>query len=389
MKTIKLFTLKMLLLITANILAQYAEDNKANELCDYQRQISFSSDIDAEQAMDKILAVVRLPRFFVVQACPTINNARAITPKSDGYRYILYDPEFMRKANSSSSNWSNLSILAHEIAHHLLGHTLRITKDLKEMRKRELEADNWSGYILYELGASLYEAQSAVRVMSNDGDDSHSTHPSRCKRLAAIEKGYKGDRFQNKLLSVEKVSASPESIFVNGQKLYEQERYSEAIEKFTAAIRLNPSNELTYLYRGNSNHNLKYYERANEDYNKAIELDPLFAIAYYNRGNSKRKLEDYHGAINDYNKAIELDPLDAVVYYMRGVSKDDLEDYHGAVRDYNRAIELDPLDADAYSSRGISKENLEDYEGACLDFKKACDLGDVLGGCEYLKEECN
>ena len=50
------------------------------------------------------------------------------------------------------------------------------------------------------------------------------------------------------------------------------------------------------------------YQSAIDDYTKAIEIDPSDAHYYYSRGNAKEKLEDYQGAIDDWNKAIELDP---------------------------------------------------------------------------------
>ena len=54
----------------------------------------------------------------------------------------------------------------------------------------ELEADEYSGFVMFKLGASLSQAQQAVRLISPNKDDSYSTHPSRDKRLAAIKRGY-------------------------------------------------------------------------------------------------------------------------------------------------------------------------------------------------------
>ena len=45
-------------------------------------------------------------------------------------------------------------------------------------------------FIMYKLGASLSQAQEAIRLIATDGDDSFSTHPAKQKRLAAIERGY-------------------------------------------------------------------------------------------------------------------------------------------------------------------------------------------------------
>jgi hypothetical protein len=53
----------------------------------------------------------------------SIDNA--IATIIDNKRYILYDPKLLSYTDSKSgSYWSSMSILAHEIGHHLSGHTI-------------------------------------------------------------------------------------------------------------------------------------------------------------------------------------------------------------------------------------------------------------------------
>ena len=66
---------------------------------------------------------------------------------------------------------------------------------------------------------------------------------------------------------------------------------------------------------------MKDYPGAIEDYSKAIELDPTNALAYNNRGLIKKTLENYEGAIEDYTKAIKLNESYAVAYFNRGNAK--------------------------------------------------------------------
>ena len=59
-----------------------------------------------------------------------------------------------------------LSILAHEIGHHVNGHTLGEKETtLSESRQMELEADEYSGLYMFKLGASLSQAQEAIRLI--------------------------------------------------------------------------------------------------------------------------------------------------------------------------------------------------------------------------------
>tara|TARA_B100000780_G_scaffold237480_1_gene178575 strand:- start:203 stop:859 length:657 start_codon:yes stop_codon:yes gene_type:complete len=127
--------------------------------------------------------------------CSEISNAIATSYK--GVRYILYDKNFMKLITEKTNDWSNLSILAHEVGHHVNGHALDLTmykivepNTIEDKHKQELEADEFSGFVLQKLGATLIQAQAVMNKFSSDEDDTYSTHPSREKRLNAIKTGF-------------------------------------------------------------------------------------------------------------------------------------------------------------------------------------------------------
>ena len=187
----------LLLFFSFTLFAQdYGNDAVALELCTTLQSNSFSSDLDADNALDRILSVVGLSKNFVLSPCNDINNAVAVSYK--GVRYILYDPEFMSMLSSNTSNWTNLFILAHEVGHHVNGHSLDLVlyagdivdaPELEKKRQQELEADEFAGFVLAKLGASLSQTTSSVSELSNE-DDTYSTHPKRDKRVASIRKGW-------------------------------------------------------------------------------------------------------------------------------------------------------------------------------------------------------
>ena len=147
-------------------------------------QFSFRSKEVAEKAVDEIVRRSGLKRNFYVMECPNTDNCFAAIQGQT--RLIVYDGSFMKKANDlSKSDWGALSILAHEIGHHLQGHT--IIEGGSDPAK-ELEADEFSGFVMYQMGASLKDAQAAINKLTSDYDGG--THPARPKRLAAIKKGY-------------------------------------------------------------------------------------------------------------------------------------------------------------------------------------------------------
>ncbi|MFT2011039.1 membrane-binding protein [Pontibacter sp. 13R65] len=123
------------------------------------------------------------PRFEVRAA--NIENAAAVV--YGGKRYILYNERFLASINNAvRTDWAGVSILAHEIGHHLNGHTLT---GKGSNHADELEADEFSGFVLRKMGASLEEAQAAMSLLSEERNSS--THPGRSYRLAAISKGWR------------------------------------------------------------------------------------------------------------------------------------------------------------------------------------------------------
>ena len=162
-------------------------------------QLGFQSNAEAEIAVDDILAQLGLARNFIVIECPDIKNAVAkIIEDKNGVkeRYILYDNTFFQGINSTANtDWAARSILAHEIGHHLNNHSLN---NVGSNHKFELEADEFSGFVLAKMGATLEQAQSALATLKYE--KATRTHPSKADRLARTEKGWlraKGNSVSN------------------------------------------------------------------------------------------------------------------------------------------------------------------------------------------------
>ena len=151
---------------------------------------SYMSNQEAEQVVDRILNNVGLFRNFIIKECPDISNAVAATVKSSLgslERYIIYDKSFLdRVSGITGTDWGAISIMAHEIGHHLNGHTL--IEGISN-HQAELQADEFSGFVLAKMGASLDES---LRAMNEYGNvNSTKSHPSKYLRIEAISKGWR------------------------------------------------------------------------------------------------------------------------------------------------------------------------------------------------------
>jgi hypothetical protein len=132
----------------------------------------------------EITDAVGLKARFELRATREIDNAAAVV--YNGKRFLLYNPDFLNAVNRAGhTDWAGISILAHEMGHHLNGHTLR---GGGSQPADELEADEFSGFVLRKLGASLAQAQAAMATVPDE--QGSSTHPGRSPRLAAIGEGW-------------------------------------------------------------------------------------------------------------------------------------------------------------------------------------------------------
>ena len=144
---------------------------------------------DCATAVTRIMGYTGLPANFVVVSGP-VPNAAAVILLDDRRvprRVIAFNPEFIKaaEAQAGGSIWGPISIMAHEIAHHLSGHTIVPGGSRPEI---ELEADKFSGYVLQKMGAPLADAQRMIMAVgSNHGS---STHPAKNERAASIRQGW-------------------------------------------------------------------------------------------------------------------------------------------------------------------------------------------------------
>ena len=142
-----------------------------------------SSVNEAATMAEEIVKAVGLKANFRI-AEANVPNALAVL--TQGKRYILYNPQFVNKLTEiTGSKWTAYSVLAHEIGHHLYN---TLTGKSGRTLATELEADEFSGYVLEKMGASLEEAQAAMNILATPY--ATQTHPARRDRINSIAAGW-------------------------------------------------------------------------------------------------------------------------------------------------------------------------------------------------------
>jgi hypothetical protein len=190
MKLVKRIMSKFLvLLLITPVLGQvraldnfYGESQKGGDIC--VRNGNYVNDVSVERLIGQIVDRFGVKNAFLTMACDRTSNAQA-TVDEKGRPYILYNPEFLKSVKTldftrtslgtNKVDWERLTVLAHEVGHHLINPHPSATRPAME-----LEADETAGFILYKLGATLEESQGAMRssVVSIEGSY---THPPRAQ----------------------------------------------------------------------------------------------------------------------------------------------------------------------------------------------------------------
>lgn len=144
---------------------------------------------DCATAVKRVMEYTGLPSNFTVVSGP-VDNAAAVILLDNARiprRVIAFNPQFMRLAAEKVGGdpWGPVSILAHEIAHHLSGHTIVPGGSRPEI---ELEADKFSGFVLQKMGAPLADATKMILTLGSD--HASATHPAKQQRAAVIRQGW-------------------------------------------------------------------------------------------------------------------------------------------------------------------------------------------------------
>lgn len=342
--------------------------------CDFVYDNKYITDYGVKSKVKSIVDLVGLPQNFILVECSNVNNAYAFL-SSRGERYIVIDNQWLTAIGSK--NWFILGVIAHEIGHHLCGHT-SVNKELTyaESQKQELEADKFAGFILQGLGATLDQALSSINTLvPNEEDDTYSTHPKRSRRLVAIKAGYNKS---NPTTSETYSSTSAEEYFNLGWQV------AEDPSVYTSSDALIKS--------------LNYYLAA-------LKINPNFLYALQNAGGVYQILGDkntisatssWDGAMYCYNKLLELDPYNVgamnnigQMYSTAGYRLNDYNSYLTAIKYFNACIQIKPSFGPAYLNRGIVYLNYgyafhsPTIPQACSDFYNACQLGESKGCTHY------
>lgn len=155
----------------------------------------------------------------------------------------------------------------------------------------------------------------------------------------------------------------------DGNRLYAEEKYDEANNKYRDALIDNPESPIVNFNIGDVLYKKRNFEEALKSFEKATSADDILlqGKSYYNMGNSLYKMGEMPESIVMYKKALELNPNDEDakynLEYVRAQLKDQAQDQSQQNQDQQQQQEQqDQQQQQQQQSQDQSQENQEQDE---------------------------
>jgi len=160
-------------------------------------------------------------------------------------------------------------------------------------------------------------------------------------------------------------------LFDDGVLLFKQDRYQEAIDKFSGLIEIAPGNPDAYKNRGVCYMKLEKYDPAIADFEKAKELFPELKGLYSNLGVAWYYKKEYEKAVKNYDIEIEMAPDNYIAHFNRALCLTELRRDKDALDSLSRTLSLKPdfywalcYKGDLLARSGDIAKAVESYETA-------------------------
>ncbi len=130
-------------------------------------------------------------------------------------------------------------------------------------------------------------------------------------------------------------------------------KMDEAIEMYTAAMRMDPHYSEYFNERGSLYLKVDRLEEAERDFLRAIELSPPYMEVWTNLGQCYNQMGRTEEAVSAYSRALDLHPNQWLALAGRGYAYDALGDTERALADFDETLRINPSQPLVYASRAV------------------------------------
>lgn len=151
---------------------------------------------------------------------------------------------------------------------------------------------------------------------------------------------------------IQKNISEADKLFLNGNKLYAEHKYQEAVAAFEEAIKLSQVNWGYFFNLGLSYKKMDKKEEALKAFQKAVELNPGSYSSNKELGEVLAKSGNFQDAKTFYQKAVEMSPDDPDAHFNLGACLINTGEPELALSHFQKTVELKSDYADAYYQIG-------------------------------------
>ncbi len=325
-----------------------------------------------EDMVKNILGIVGLQNKIKLYSFPGSNNCSAVCVENEvgSDRYMLFDRLFLQRFEKTTNKWFVAGVVAHELGHHLNGHTL---SGYGSRPDKELEADAFAGFILQKLGATREEAKAMFSFLNET--QGPPTHPKRAQRYLAIERGWneasKKSGYANLVFNEADDGQMAERVFFEAQVQTNNEKKLQLLKK---AQQLYPrhagiNSELGVLYITMNNPGM-----ANLYTQIAVNQAPYVGWIWLNRAKyyqSGKKLQEQYNCLDS---ALKYKPILPEAYLMKAAIFEEEKLYPLSLESITIGLAMQPQPelaarlylqkASVQKAQGFAKEAKSSYQMA-------------------------
>lgn len=278
-------------------------------------------------------------------------------------RYIVFDRLFLERFEKITNKWFVVGVVAHEIGHHLNGHTIG---GFGSRPDNELEADAFAGFVMQKMGATIREAEAIFSFL--DPNQGPPSHPIREERYLAIQRGWNN---------------AANSVGYANLRFNEADNSQMALRLYYSALSTDDDQEkLTLLkranrlYGGNASINselgMAYLETGQLDsagkYTAlAIKQTGFQGLLWLNRAKYYLKKEDDENAFSCLDNAISYTPILPEAYYLKSKILIKYNEYAAVMEQTLVGVAMNPgksLGAKLFLLRAEASAKLNNKEAA-------------------------
>jgi tetratricopeptide (TPR) repeat protein len=285
------------------------------------------------------------------------------------------DTQFRKKVRHSAKQLKNL-IKINEIKSELLEIKLRTTLRIIEKNQEQIDECEDKNAIKY-----LHSVDVFFRETKDEYEKTSEYYEWMRNALKNIldnlnEVAYYDEderKVSDKIEDLESPIIIAQEFYDEGNAFEVQKNYNEALNKYSEAIKLNPTNAHYWSRKGFCENEIGNPDDALKSHTESIKYDSENATYWHYKGWNEYELGDIIKSLESYTQAVKYEKKNAFFWQVKSGLENKLGEYSKALESISESLKLDPNDHYNWWGKSQIEIKLQKYENAIESYNKALD----------------